>query len=812
MTDNFPKDGYKDEILPRLKTAKIFKRFEELCNPDADPAGSDALALVTKAIEYSYHRHKMVLTNMGEFTLHDSEHLFRLLTLMDLLIPEETLKALSTPELMLLILTVFFHDIGMAPSERIVQAWLGNLSDSSTPEEIEENKKFERFVTGKETRKREINDLRKEGRHVQADHIMKYLVSEYIRVTHAERAIEILKDDWDGKIVYRNINLTPQLAQLCRSHNEEATKLLELQHLMPAGLNTYICLPFIGIMLRLADVLDFDAKRTPAVLYEHLFINDPTSIMEWQKHRSVSSWHISGNFIGFSADCSHPAIESGIRKFCSYIDEELRSCSSILSNLHDSAFSPFPEYYKIQLPAKVDVSKVKPETDLKGKPNYLYRDTSFRISKDQIIDLLMGTKLYGQPHVALRELVQNSIDTCLLRKKLESTWGNHYTPEIIISFTTNGGATVLTITDNGVGMDQEIIDKFYSNIGVSYYKSADFMALKADVGVDYVPTSRFGIGVLSCFMVSDHISVQTRRVLDNHSYAEPLDIHIEGKESIFYIKPGSNSKPGTTTSLALRKDNPWAAMPVNLILDHVKQIIPFPPFQFKIVIEGTESLHSPVVLEAVSVKSFGISAAHKSLRTFEVNFDGSEGIFGVAEITLIEVGGKPVAEEISAKQKIKINDADFFYSETISLGSNTIKSLSTGPDFRSSSGNITSRTTQTHLRTSKSKLAFQGIQLTANLFDGWSGDVYQKSKVQWPLAVLLNINIGSPKDLNLNSARTEIIFDEKWQDFELTLSALILKGIKDQVSAEYWSQLKTVFEKVGDKHSKNFMQALADLS
>lgn len=60
---------------------------------------------------------------MGEFTLHDGEHLFRVLSIMELLLSSNVIKNLSTPELQLLILSAFMHDIGMAPEEKDVLAW-----------------------------------------------------------------------------------------------------------------------------------------------------------------------------------------------------------------------------------------------------------------------------------------------------------------------------------------------------------------------------------------------------------------------------------------------------------------------------------------------------------------------------------------------------------------------------------------------------------------------------------------------------------------------------------------------------------------
>ncbi|MFA5924785.1 MAG: hypothetical protein WC856_26450 [Methylococcaceae bacterium] len=86
----------------------------------------------------------------------------------------------------------------------------------------------------------------------------------------------------------------------------------------------------------------------------------------------------------------------------------------------------------IKIPFKVDRSKIETKKMIGGNPEFLYRETQFNLSKNQVIDLLMGTKLYGDPEVALRELLQNSIDACLLREAMELSWGNPYAPEIQI--------------------------------------------------------------------------------------------------------------------------------------------------------------------------------------------------------------------------------------------------------------------------------------------------------------------------------------------------------------------------------------------
>ena len=81
------------------------------------------MVTVHEAAYYTAQRTKTIIRHMGEFTLHDSDHVFRVVHLMARLLPSDTIGKLSAPELMLLLLCAFFHDIGMAPQESVVLAW-----------------------------------------------------------------------------------------------------------------------------------------------------------------------------------------------------------------------------------------------------------------------------------------------------------------------------------------------------------------------------------------------------------------------------------------------------------------------------------------------------------------------------------------------------------------------------------------------------------------------------------------------------------------------------------------------------------------
>lgn len=93
----------------------------------------------------------------------------------------------------------------------------------------------------------------------------------------------------------------------------------------------------------------------------------------------------------------------------------------------------------------------------------------------------MGTHLYDDPEVALRELIQNSVDACMVRKTMNDSYAEAYTPMISVRLYTIGEEDYLCVDDNGIGMNQHIIDEYYTKIGVSYYKSNEFYELMRSV-------------------------------------------------------------------------------------------------------------------------------------------------------------------------------------------------------------------------------------------------------------------------------------------------------------------------------------------
>jgi molecular chaperone HtpG len=743
---------------------------------------------------------------MPEYTLHDGTHLFRVLYNMEKLIPEENITHLSVPDLMLLILTAFFHDLGMAPYEYEIRAWKQDWKGVEPDEEEQAlYLEFERFTKTYPDKIDEISRWREKTQEAKARLLEDYLISEYIRTTHAQRAKIIIAKEWKNRIKYRDTDLTPALAQLCFSHNEDSMTLLKLDASYLCGEDITTNFQFIGLVLRLADLLDFDAKRTPSVLFSHLTVRNPVSLNEWQKHRMVQAWKITKDDITFSAKCTHPAIEATIRKFCDYIDDELKNCGIILAKMPEfigTSFNP----YKISLPVRVTRDKIEAEKDIvTGEPIYYYENTSFELNKNQVIELLMGTKLYGNPEVALRELLQNSRDACKLSMALHEKWGVPYIPEITVKYYSQGDEDILEVIDNGIGMNKEIIDKYYSKIGSSFYKSRDFYELKAKSELDFTPVSEFGIGILSCFMIADTIEVETKRLREQFDYDKPLKLIIEGHDSIFTILKSDKKIPGTSTKLMLREKNPWKKMTEAQFVRSVQNVFPNPPFTVNIETDKENISYSQIDfknLDAAELKDYSWKEEENIKEVkFTINEDG---FYGNAVVAILEKNNSPVKIINKLSKEVIIDEETFELNMEIRLGFNEIDKSSSTIDV-DDEGNIKSSSHYSTLTKSKSRFSLHGINYAGSLFPEYYNRE-NKSMLRWPIPILIILDVQGANGLDLNSARNEIIYNEKWNRFEEMLAHIICKGLKKELHPEYWKKLVPILHE--KNQSENFRLGL----
>lgn len=239
---------------------------------------------------------------------------------------------------------------------------------------------------------------------------------------------------------------------------------------------------FLSAALRIADECDVTYKRTPKAIY-YSIDPDGKSRDEFDRHLSISGvgFFSDKHKVEIGAIAKTPKAAKALRVLQRSIQEKLDVVVDILS-----AHGVPLEYVGLKVDARGFVDK----------------PIAFAVNKERIVDLLIGTHLYGRRDVAVRELIQNAIDACTLKSIAES---DHKSRITIVRESEDS----LVITDNGIGMDFDEAKAFLSEIGSSYYGSGKYQ--EAAGGKTVNPISKYGIGVLSCFLVSNGLVIETQK-------------------------------------------------------------------------------------------------------------------------------------------------------------------------------------------------------------------------------------------------------------------------------------------------------------
>lgn len=125
----------------------------------------------------------------------------------------------------------------------------------------------------------------------------------------------------------------------------------------------------------------------------------------------------------------------------------------------------------------------------------------FQVNLRGIIDLL-SMHLYSSPQVYLRELLQNSVDAVQARLLLDPDHQGEITFDLVPPKTPDGVSTLI-VQDDGVGLTVDEVHQFLATIGESSKRGTLEQTRQQFIG-------QFGIGLLSCFIVSDEIVLVTR--------------------------------------------------------------------------------------------------------------------------------------------------------------------------------------------------------------------------------------------------------------------------------------------------------------
>ena len=190
--------------------------------------------------------------------------------------------------------------------------------------------------------------------------------------------------------------------------------------------------------------------------------------------------------------------------------------------------------------------------------------------------------LYSDHDIFIRELISNSCDAILKFKKLCSM-GETTCPageKYKINVSLDEKARTITISDNGLGMTKEEIEKYINQIAFS--GAEDFLEKYQDKMDQEQIIGHFGLGFYSSFMVADTVQINT---LSYQEGAEPAAWSCDGGTD-YEITDGTRTERGTDIILHISEDGETflkeyelrhiiekycSFMPVPIFLDVVKE-------------------------------------------------------------------------------------------------------------------------------------------------------------------------------------------------------------------------------------------------
>lgn len=122
----------------------------------------------------------------------------------------------------------------------------------------------------------------------------------------------------------------------------------------------------------------------------------------------------------------------------------------------------------------------------------------FQVNLKGMISLL-SEHIYSNPGTFVRELLQNAIDAITAFRSLDES----HEGKVTVRLSEDGS---MVFEDNGIGLKEDEIHQVLTVIGESSKRG------ELDAG-DFI--GRFGIGILSCFVVSNEIVFETRSAMES---------------------------------------------------------------------------------------------------------------------------------------------------------------------------------------------------------------------------------------------------------------------------------------------------------
>jgi molecular chaperone HtpG len=224
------------------------------------------------------------------------------------------------------------------------------------------------------------------------------------------------------------------------------------------------------------------------------------------------------------------------------------------------------------------------------------REGNIKISSENMMPIIKKW-LYSDKDIFLREIVANGVDAITKFKKLVGMGeAQEDDGEYCIKIAVDKKAKTLTVEDNGIGMTEEEVEKYITQIAFS--GASDFIKKYENAGGDGI-IGHFGLGFYSVYMVSENVEIFTK------SYKNSPAVHWESDgNAVYSIEECDKKDRGTKIVLHISSDEK-EFLNENNIKNLVKKYCSFMPFNVYISYKGDgkdEPLNSTLPLYAKDPK------------------------------------------------------------------------------------------------------------------------------------------------------------------------------------------------------------------
>lgn len=464
------------------------------------------VTVVEKLAEEFEEYHNANLTSyMNTYTIHDFSHSCKIIGYMSDLIVDFDL--INTETYFYLMLAAICHDWGLLVSNDNVNEIMCNkyIQNQSNVYDWESTLfQMEMETKDKENAKRLAISMIARNLHTKSEIIEK-------KINELSHGSNFNVDEFQKK----------NIINICAAHGDDVEHIKKYRWEQAASKDDIVDFGYVVAMLRLCDLLDIGADRI-----SNYTIEDVPGDSENKKHWYVNKL-IRRVLVEYDGNANCVTIQNKYKGACHRCPKVIKFEFSDSNNylmedkMYDEAYSYLLEYieyieYEIKenipqlLGLGMENRNLKATIQLKGKIERVHEieDISFgkiRVEDSGIIDLITSESLYGDKKIAIREVLQNAFDACSARRQIVSK--DEYKPYVEIRWDEER----LTIYDNGIGMDEETIRRYFLVVGNSIYKSPQYMYSKEQ----FLHAGNFGIGVFSLFMLSDGFEVCTAKYGEN---------------------------------------------------------------------------------------------------------------------------------------------------------------------------------------------------------------------------------------------------------------------------------------------------------